>query len=281
MKDGKVIAIIGLVRLAAWVATRKKTEAAMILKPSAPATLVGGELAEISVGAAGVGWYLVGTTIPTFETYVSQYPAYKGTPEEYYEPYKDVIVAPEPVITPRPSPLPANATTIDKFELACDFGSSMVYCKITVTNHTNVTLVDETPTGSSGGKVVKMWTNAFKHPGTSYDYFLGGLFQMRDWDASGIGNLPPGTHIYSSELYKTPSLRGAFFQVREIGEGTRGRVEVCLRAEDQSPTPIAILAEADGYFEGIFSTSWQTWQKTSWRPPPPDEFSLGSVEVSF
>lgn len=182
---------------------------------------------------------------------------------------------------------PPGAVTIDKFEMMCEFtnGYGVIHTRITLTNHTNQTFIDNTPTGPTGGLVVQMGADAFKAPATDYSGHLGDVFLMRPWDRLGIGSLPPGTHVFSCDLPVQGTHAGPdtdwwaipwnWFDTYGITEGTRGLVYVFFWAGDER-MPRTTFAQAEKNFEGIFSAAWQIWQvNTTWTPPPPPEIPPG------
>jgi uncharacterized C2H2 Zn-finger protein len=185
----------------------------------------------------------------------------------------DIVLYPAP---------PAAGVTIDKFEMRCGFTEGdygVLHTRITITNHTGQTFIDHTPTGPTGGLVVQMGAEGWKWPATeNIPGYLGNIFRLREWDALGIGDLPPGTHTYECVLAVMGSHAGPdtnwwvipwnWFDTYEIVEGTRGYAQVQFRAGDETTVPGTVFAQAVKNFEGVFSAQWQTWQPTSWTPPP-------------
>lgn len=198
-------------------------------------------------------------------------PAVEGTYHAYIDVYAEgmliaaykaiqdvVIVTPEPV-------------TIDSFKVRCDFPKNFIYTKTTITNHTNQTYIDETP---STGLVAELWAAGYIGPDPAkpwwpYDRGLGFIFVPRVSDGRGVGNVPPGTHTYEGVFYGEPTVIGPWFQHLGIVEGTPAWAEIRFRAGDEKPTPMLWFVDIRQMFGGKFSSVWQRWEKTDWRPNLP------------
>ncbi len=152
------------------------------------------------------------------------------------------------VITP-------ESVTIDSLKIMCDFPNNIFYTLLTITNHTNLTFIDETPTGAGGGLVTQLWATGYPPVGRVM------IFQPREWDGFGVGNVPPGTHTYRGVVH------GSFFKAYGVAEGAFGHSEVFFRSMDEKPTPIEVFIFISQMFEGIFSSAWQEWVRSSWEAP--------------
>lgn len=157
--------------------------------------------------------------------------------------------------------IPPEPVTIDSLKIMCDFPNNIFYTLLTITNHTNLTFIDETPTGAGGGLVTQLWAIGYPPVG------LVMIFKPREWDGFGIGNVPPGTHTYRGVVH------GSFFEAYGVAEGAFGHSEVFFRSMNEIPTPVETFYYTTQMFEGIFSSAWQEWVKSTWvaptRPPPP------------
>ena len=156
---------------------------------------------------------------------------------------------------------PPEAVTIDKFEVRCDFRANTLYSRITLTNHTNVTFVDQ-ELGRYGDLVVQVVSIGVVEGGGFLQIFL-----PRPWDRSGIDDLPPGTHVYNSVIVGANEGRPNWFYDVGISSGAKGYCWLQFFAKDERPTPIVILASAERYLEGLFSSAWQEWGPSSFTGP--------------
>lgn len=188
-------------------------------------------------------------------------PAVEGTYHSYIDVYAEGLLiaaykAIEDVVIATLVPV-----TIDSFRIRCDFPKNIFYTKVTITNHTSQTFIDETPTGAGGGLVTQLWAIGYPPIGIAV------VFQPREWDGFGIGNVPPGTHTYQGVI------QGSFFEAYGVSEGAFAHADVFFRSINEIPTPVEVFYSTHQMFEGIFSSVWREWVRSTWvapeRPPPP------------
>lgn len=140
--------------------------------------------------------------------------------------------------------LSPTAVTIDALEI----GPTSV--KITLTNHTGGTYVDE-PNRPHGNKRTVLWVNgyageAFTFKGREYEKGQFLAFLAYTTQTRGVGDIPPWTRVITMSLRESIPL------------GKLGYAWVHFAAINDAPTPQVIYVESDAGFKGTFgSPNWE------------------------
>lgn len=128
--------------------------------------------------------------------------------------------------------------------------------EIAITNHTGETIVGQ---GARHGDLRNtLVVNGYNAEGRG----LGDWYRPRPSDRYYIGDVSPGTHTY-----RGTSDSQSFRIGEEPLEGDLGYAVVHFEHEDVGPSPNVTLIDVEQTFEGEFSSAWQTWEKSSWKPP--------------